>query len=50
MAQVEPTSVEVTAIGQEYPDWHVWRSQAGRWWATRLGHNHPASDPTRSSP
>jgi hypothetical protein len=43
MTQTEPTSVEVTAIGRDYPDWHVWRSQAGRWWATRLGHNQPAS-------
>jgi hypothetical protein len=40
----QPTSVEVTEIGRDYPDWHVWRSQAGRWWATRLGHGHPASD------
>jgi hypothetical protein len=21
----------------DFPSWHVWRSQAGRWWATRLG-------------
>ena len=21
----------------EFPGWHVWRSNAGRWWATRTG-------------
>ncbi len=21
----------------EYPGWHIWRSNAGRWWATRTG-------------
>ena len=21
----------------EFPGWHVWRSSAGRWWATRTG-------------
>jgi hypothetical protein len=24
-------------IAQQFPGWHIWRSQAGRWWATRLG-------------
>ncbi len=24
-------------MAQEFPGWHIWRSQAGRWWATRLG-------------
>ena len=34
----------MTAIGRDYPEWHVWRSQAGRWWATRLGHIYPTSE------
>ena len=21
----------------EYPGWHIWRSNTGRWWATRTG-------------
>lgn len=21
----------------EYPGWHIWHSNAGRWWATRTG-------------
>ena len=21
----------------EFPGWHIWRSNAGRWWATRTG-------------
>ncbi|GLW09061.1 hypothetical protein Misp01_41900 [Microtetraspora sp. NBRC 13810] len=27
-------------IAREYPDWTIWRSDAGRWWATR---HHPLS-------
>lgn len=29
-----------TASGEntaEFPGWHIWRSNAGRWWATRTG-------------
>ncbi|RJL24147.1 hypothetical protein [Bailinhaonella thermotolerans] len=22
-------------IAREFPDWTIWRSDAGRWWATR---------------
>jgi hypothetical protein len=32
---------EPSRIEQDYPAWHVWLSQAGRWWATRLGHARP---------
>jgi len=21
----------------QFPGWHIWRSSAGRWWATRTG-------------
>jgi hypothetical protein len=27
---------DVAALSAAYPAWHIWRSQAGRWWATRL--------------
>jgi hypothetical protein len=26
-----------TALGAEFPGWHVWRSDRGRWWAVRVG-------------
>ena len=32
---------ELAGIARDYPAWHLWRSQAGRWWATRLGHIRP---------
>lgn len=35
---------EPATIEQDYPAWHVWRSQAGRWWATRLGYPRPPAD------
>jgi hypothetical protein len=35
---------EPAMIEQDYPAWHVWQSQAGRWWATRLGHVRPPAD------
>jgi hypothetical protein len=33
------TDREELAAGLEahFPGWHVWRSSAGRWWATRTG-------------
>jgi hypothetical protein len=27
----------VTKLEAEFPGWHIWRSSAGRWWATRTG-------------
>jgi len=41
-------AADLAGIARDYPAWHVWRSQAGRWWATRLGHIRPpvgAGDP-----
>ncbi len=32
---------ELSSIERDYPAWHIWQSQAGRWWATRLGHARP---------
>ncbi len=29
--------VQLTELEAEFPGWHVWRSNAGRWWATRTG-------------
>jgi len=31
----------LAAISQEFPDWHAWRSSAGRYWATRRGNASP---------
>ncbi len=28
---------QVADLEAEFPGWHVWRSSAGRWWATRTG-------------
>ena len=38
---------ELAGIARDFPAWHVWRSQAGRWWATRLGHLRPPADRDR---
>jgi hypothetical protein len=27
----------VTQLETEFSGWHIWRSSAGRWWATRTG-------------
>jgi hypothetical protein len=27
----------VAEVEAGFPGWHVWRSNAGRWWATRTG-------------
>jgi hypothetical protein len=27
----------VAQLEAEFPGWHIWRSNAGRWWATRTG-------------
>ena len=35
---------ELSSMEREYPAWHIWRSQARRWWATRLGHARPPAD------
>lgn len=28
---------ELAELESAFPGWHVWRSSAGRWWATRTG-------------
>ncbi len=33
-------------IAREYPEWTIWRSDAGRWWATR---HHPLSSAQREA-
>jgi hypothetical protein len=27
----------IAQLEAEFPGWHIWRSSAGRWWATRTG-------------
>jgi hypothetical protein len=27
----------IAQLATEFPGWHIWRSNAGRWWATRTG-------------
>ena len=27
----------IAQIEADFPGWHIWRSNAGRWWATRTG-------------
>jgi len=27
----------IAQLESEFPGWHIWRSNAGRWWATRTG-------------
>ncbi|HEX3716193.1 MAG TPA: hypothetical protein VHV09_25600 [Trebonia sp.] len=27
----------IELLEAEFPGWHIWRSNAGRWWATRTG-------------
>jgi hypothetical protein len=29
--------VRTARIEADFPGWHIWRSNAGRWWATRTG-------------
>lgn len=28
---------QLAKLEAEFPGWHIWRSDAGRWWATRTG-------------
>jgi hypothetical protein len=37
MAGWDEQVAEVAKLEAEFPGWHVWRSNAGRWWATRTG-------------
>ncbi len=27
----------VARVEADFPGWHIWQSNAGRWWATRTG-------------
>jgi hypothetical protein len=27
----------IAELEADFPGWHIWRSNAGRWWATRTG-------------
>jgi hypothetical protein len=37
-------------LERDYPAWHVWQSQAGRWWATRLEPVRPPADRDPGNP
>ena len=28
---------QTAQLEADFPGWHIWRSNAGRWWATRTG-------------
>ena len=28
---------QTAKLQAQFPGWHIWRSNAGRWWATRTG-------------
>jgi hypothetical protein len=34
-------SDELSRLRDRFPAWHIWMSQARRWWATRKGHIAP---------
>jgi hypothetical protein len=34
-------SDELSRLRDRFPAWHIWLSQARRWWATRKGHIPP---------
>jgi len=30
----------IAQVEADFPGWHIWHSNAGRWWATRTGFVH----------
>jgi hypothetical protein len=36
---------ELASIQHDFPRWHPWRSDGGRWWATRTGAVTPPGRP-----
>jgi hypothetical protein len=36
---------DLEKLSGEFPDWHVWLSSAGAWWAVRLGNVHIPKSP-----
>ena len=38
------------AIERDFPDWHVWHSSIGRWWAVRQGRRARHDDPADRRP
>jgi hypothetical protein len=35
---------ELDKLADEFPDWGIWRSAKGHWWATRRGNIPPRRD------
>lgn len=31
-------------LAREFPNWHIWNSRGGRWWATRRGNEQLSRD------
>jgi hypothetical protein len=44
MAATDPRASgdELERLRNKYPTWHIWMSQAQRWWATRRGQIAPS--------
>jgi hypothetical protein len=38
------------AIERDFPDWHIWHSSIGRWWAVRQGRRARHDDPADLRP
>jgi hypothetical protein len=37
VADLKVSKDELERLRNKYPAWHIWMSQARRWWATRKG-------------
>lgn len=40
-AELKVSDDELARLRDKYPAWHIWMSQARRWWATRKGRITP---------
>lgn len=41
-ANLKVSDDELERLRDKYPAWHIWMSQARRWWATRKGQITPS--------
>jgi hypothetical protein len=42
VTNLEVSDGELERLRSKYPAWHIWMSQARRWWATRRGQITPS--------
>ena len=42
IADLKVAEGELERLRDKYPAWHIWMSQARRWWATRKGQIAPS--------